>query len=211
MDFLKNLEMATAAAKEHGEQSFIIKSGNGRIMFSAPHCVEQIREGKIKFSEPETGILVEMLHSEFGCPIIRKTSNRNDDANYDPVSDYKDALAEYIKENNIGILVDLHQLAPFREEMINFGTGKLKNIGDKNLINVFLGAFTKNRVGMIQMDEPFDASYEHTVSSTIHRKCSIPCLQIEINSRLVNEKYEESSIEAVYKALSECYLKLKEL
>ena len=43
------------------DASFLIRDGNGCVMFSAPHCVKQWREGREKFAEPETGVLAEML------------------------------------------------------------------------------------------------------------------------------------------------------
>ncbi len=191
--------------------SFIIKEGKGRVMFSAPHCVEQRREGRIKFSEPQTGLLVEMLHNEFGCPVIRKVTNCNDDANYDPISDYRDALEAYIKGNGIRFLIDLHQLSPTREVMINLGTGRSKNISDKELIAIFTDAFAARGMGAIQLDVPFSGGYEYTVSSSMHKKCNIPCLQVEINSRLVYGGYKEYDLKSVYEALSESYIKLEEL
>lgn len=211
LNFEKNMKLAKDAMDDFEEQSFIIKHGDGRVMFSAPHSVEQTREGKIKFSEPQTGILVEMLHNEFGCPVIRKTAHFNDDANFDAESDYKKALADYIRENGIAFLVDLHQMSPSRDVMINFGTGNWKNISSKSLFNIFLSSFSKNKTGMLQLDEPFGATYIHTVSSTIHRECKIPCLQIEINTRLLSEEYEEYSFELIYRTLGECLLKLKEI
>ena len=210
MGFNNNLKFAEERMNEFSQQSFVIKHGEGGIMFSAPHSVEQLREGKIKYSEKQTGILVEMLYKELGCPIIKKTANCNDDANYDRVCAYKDALAKYILDNQIHFLVDLHQLSPSRNVMVNFGTGDWKNLSNKSLLNIFLSTFSKYNLGVIQLDEPFDGSYEHTVSSTIHRKCKIPCMQIELNTRLVNTKYEEYSLELVYKALCECFYKLKE-
>lgn len=211
MNFENVFSSANEAINEFKEQSFVIKHGVGGIMFSAPHSVEQTRDGKIKYSEPQTGILVEMLHKTFGCPIIRKTSNCNDDANFDPISDYKEALVKYVNENHIEFLIDLHQLAPSRNVMIDFGTGNFKNINDKYLLNIFLSTFSENKLGNIQLDEPFDASYDYTVSSTIHRECEIPCLQIEINTKLVCDEYNEFSLDLIYKSLCDCYLKLKEI
>ena len=210
MNFNDNLKYAEERMNEFRQQSFVIKPGEGGIMFSAPHSVEQFREGKIKYSERQTGILVEMLHKELGCPIIKKTANYNDDANYDPVCAYKDALAKYVSDNKIHFLVDLHQLSPSRDVMVNLGTGEWKNLNNITLLNIFMSSFSKHNLGIIQVDEPFDGSYDHTVSSTIHRKCSIPCIQIELNSRLVHQEYDEYSLEAVYKSLCECFYKLKE-
>lgn len=210
MDFSKNRIQAEAIMDDFADRSFIIKDGTGAIMFSAPHSVEQLREGKPKYSEPQTGLLAEMLHNELGCPIIRKTANFGDDANYDAECKYKDALSEYVKEHGIKFLIDLHQLAPYRDVMINFGTGNWQNMDNITLLNIFLSVFSKNALGSIQIDEPFDASYEHTVSATIHRKCGIPCMQIEMNTGLLSDDSENCAIETVYKALCQCYLKLTE-
>ena len=191
--------------------SFVIEEGSGKVMFSAPHCVEQVRGGKAKCAEPQTGLLAQMLHNEFDCPIIRKVENRGDDANFDPVSDYKEALTAYVRENKVAFLIDLHQLSPKREVMINFGTGDFANIDDISLLNVFVSAFSRHKLGTIQLDEPFGATYVHTVSATVHRECQIPCLQIELNSRLLGEGYGEYALETVYAALAECYKELTEM
>ncbi len=209
MEFKQRLQWAEEQMRTVCDRSFILKPGMGRVLFSAPHCVEQTRNGKPKYAEYQTGLLVEMLHRELECPIIRKVENRNDDANYDPVSDYKEALTAYVKEQDIAFVIDLHQLAPHRDVMINFGTGDGENLRDKTLLNVFLSVFSGNRIGVIQLDEPFGATYDHTVSSTIHRLCGIPCMQIEINSRLVCDG--DDTFEKVYDCLQECYRQLTEI
>ena len=208
---IKNVNHADKVPCDCNKQSFVIKHGTGGIMFSAPHNVEQTREGKIKYSEPHTGILAEALHKKYGCPVIIKTANCNDDANFDPVSDYRDELIRYINENNIRFLIDLHQLTPTRDVMINFGTATLKNIDNISQLNIFLSEFSKNKLGIIQVDEPFGAFNEYTVSSAVRRECGIPCVQLEINSRLVCSEYSEYAPETVFEALSGCLLRLKEL
>jgi hypothetical protein len=207
MNILKNRELAKKIIENSNNNSFVIKSGVGNLMFSAPHCVFQTRNGNLKYPEPESGELVEMLHNEYNCPIIRKVSNYNDDANYDEISDYKYSLIKYIKEYNVKILIDLHQLAIKRDEIICLGTNNFQNINnDKDLLNKFLSIFSRNKLGIIQIDKPFDSSYEYTISSTVHRECKIPCLQLEVNAKLVRT----DDFYLVYKALSECFLELKD-
>ena len=210
LDFFENLRIAEEMNLRFTSQSFVMKHGQGGIMFSAPHSVEQTREGRLKYAEPQTGVLAEMLHNELGCPIIRKTANCGDDANYDPVSDYRETLARYIRDNRINCLIDLHQLSPSREVMINLGTGNGENLCDKSVINIFLSTFHKYNLGIIQLDKPFSAAYKYTVSSAIHRECNISCMQIEINSKLVLSEYKECSLESVYRSLYECFIKLRE-
>lgn len=188
--------------KEHS-QSFEILSGRGPVMVSAPHSVEQTRNGKPKYSEPQTGVLAKMLHDALDCHVIYKTRNCGDDANFDERSSYKDALVEYIKSNDIKFLIDLHQLAPSREVKIDIGTGKFKNISSFAFVNAALKAFSSKNIGLIQIDEPFDASHPFTISSYIATACKISCLQIEMHSNIVRIDTEGSESEKVFDALAE--------
>lgn len=188
--------------KEH-LHSFELLSGKGAVMVSAPHSVEQLRNNQIKYAEPQTGVLTKMLHDTLECPVIYKTKNCGDDANFDEVSPYKQALAEYIKNNNVSFLLDLHQLAPSREAKIVIGTGKFKNVSRVEFVDVAIRAFKSKNIGLIQIDDPFEASYPFTVSSYISSSCNISCLQIEMHSNLVRMDTEESQAEEVFEALVE--------
>ena len=128
----------------------------------------------------------------------------------DPVSDYRDALVEYVKEKDIRFVVDLHQMACEREILINFGTGNGKNLSDPALLAVFDRAFRCHGMDNILLDTLFSGSYPYTVSSTVSRACGIPALQIEINSRLVHPGWEGYDPAAVYAALAESCLTLQE-
>ena len=92
----KNYEQYFETEKEN---SFELLAGKGKIIVSAPHSVEQTRQGKKKYAEPQTGAIAKLLHDNLGIPVIYKTKNCGDDANFDEASPYKDALVDYIKEN----------------------------------------------------------------------------------------------------------------
>lgn len=193
------------------DNSHEIAGGNGCVMVSSPHSVPQTRNGNIKMAERQTGILAKMLHDEINCPIICKTKNCGDDANYDDNSDYRNDLINYIKENNIKFLIDLHQLSSVREVQINIGTGQFKNISNIEQINIFLREFSVRNVGIIQIDYPFKASFQNTVSASVAKTCNIPCVQLEINSDLLIT--ENSSINKdflnVFDALKNIIIKLQ--
>ncbi len=178
--------------------SFEIKDGESRVMISAPHAVEQLREGRIKYAEPQSGALALLMGKQLGVPVIYKTRNCDDDANYDKQSTYKDALCEYIRKNKISFLLDLHQLASSREMTVNLGTGRYKNV-DKETVGMIAGIFEEQGLIPIGIDDPFGASNPYTVSSYVARHCGIPCLQIEINSRLLIDNIKET--EKVFEAL----------
>ena len=193
-------------------ESYILMPGKGNIMISTPHSVEQTRDGQIKFGEYETGVLAMLLHDKLNCPVICKTFNNNDDANFDEKSNYKDELEKYIKSNNIKYLIDLHQLSPKRIEMVDIGTGKGNNLhGDMKLLSTVNNCFAYAGINPVCIDKPFAAALPITISSYIASTCKIPCVQIEINSKLLCSGYEEYKffdilevLENIVKGLNEC-------
>lgn len=189
--------------KNH-KASYEILTGTCPVMISAPHSVSQTRNGKRKPAEPYTGALAKMLHNELSCSVIYKTRNLKDDANYDKNSPYKNDLAKYVQQNGIKCVIDLHQLSDSRNVMIDIGTNRMKNLyNDLKLLNIILEAFSKRNLGILQIDEPFAASGEYTVSAFISSSCRIPCVQLEINSGLLRPTFFNIKVRKVYEALVE--------
>lgn len=189
--------------KNH-KASYEILTGTCPVMISAPHSVFQTRNGERKPAEPYTGALAKMLHNELSCSVICKTRNLKDDANYDRNSPYKNDLAKYVRQNGIICVIDLHQLSDSRNVMIDIGTNCMKNLNN-NLepLNIILEAFSKRNLGILQIDEPFAASGKYTVSAFISSSCDIPCVQLEINSRLLRPAFFNIKVRKVYEALVE--------
>lgn len=183
--------------------NYTLLQGLGKIMVSAPHSVEQTRCGVLKVAEPQTGVLAILLHETTGCPVIYKTGNCNDDANYDTVSPYRQALTDYCKKADIKLLLDLHQLSPLRAEEIDLGTGKGKNLSSKALLDFIKRTFQENGLKNIEVDKLFSATYPYTVSAELSRTCSMQALQIEINSRLVYGEESLQTFKRVFNALQQ--------
>ncbi len=188
---------------ESHAESFELLPGMGKVMVSAPHSVEQTRFGKSKYAEPQTGALAKLLHDCTGCPVIYKTKNCGDDANFDKFSDYKKALALYVKENDIRFLLDLHQLSANREVKVNFGTANMKNIKDPELLKIATKAFERTSLGSPVIDVPFSAAYPYTVSSYVSDICDISCLQIELRSDVLRTGTAQFAAREVFDALVE--------
>ncbi len=77
-------------------RSFELLDGVGQVLISAPHAMLQTRNGCVKCAERFTGMLCRLMHERINCPVIYKTRHLRDDANHDPVSDYRDALCRYV-------------------------------------------------------------------------------------------------------------------
>lgn len=187
---------------EDHRASFEILHGTGAVMFSAPHAVLQTRNGASKAAERYTGILCKILHEEYKYPVIYKTRHLMDDANYDEVSDYREALCRFLQKNSIRYLIDLHQLKPSREMDVCVGTGYGKNIfGKQELVDIVRDCFVPNGIKNITVDNPFPAGDPNSVCSTVASCCDIPAIQLEINSNLLIQGSEGYRLSNVIKSL----------
>lgn len=66
--------------------SFGIELGKIRVMMSAPHCVDHLRNKKIKKGEVNTDTLIKRIKEKIDISIIYKTTPLSDDPNYDEKS-----------------------------------------------------------------------------------------------------------------------------
>ena len=173
--------------------SFELLEGKGSVMLSAPHAMLQTRNGSIKCAERYTGMLCRLLHERIGCPVIYKTRHLRDDANFDPVSDYRDALCRYVQAHDVKLVIDLHQMKPERRVDVCIGTGRGHNLlGENGLTKEFTDCFRALGIRNIAVDDPFDARGANTVCATVAGRCHVPAVQVEINTRLMMCGYDES-------------------
>ena len=102
---LKNeIEKYNQKIIEEGKSFKVIK-GKVPIILSAPHCVKHMRKENELTEEGETGAIVQYLAEHTNCWCIYKTSNNQDDANYDIENNpYKEEIAKIVKNNSIKYL-----------------------------------------------------------------------------------------------------------
>ena len=174
---------------------FNILVGNLPIILSAPHCCNHFRNGKIKTYEYNTDTLVISTSNKIGTSCIYKTAFSYNDPNWDSVSNYKNELKNFILQNNVKFLLDVHGMAAERECDICIGTGFFNNIcGRNDILDQLVCIFKDNGFKNVFVDKPFSASGHNVISSYISSECSIPCFQIEINNRFRNPIYDEYNL-----------------
>lgn len=192
-------------------KSFEIVEGEVPIILSAPHCVKQTRNGKMKGEEGETGAIVQYISERTNCWCIYKTANNQDDANYDTENNpYKEAIIQIVENNKIKLLLDIHGAGYENDFDIEIGTGQMENLQRKNfIIDELKESFIINNIKNIAVDTKYKAISEHTISRQISQKTKIPCVQLEINGRY---RYIENleGIEKLIKALMTFINKNKE-
>lgn len=183
--------------------AFQLLEGSG-VLVTAPHSVTQVRLGKEKWAEPHTGALALLLHRQCGCAALYKLRNDNDDANYDARSPFRDAMVHFVCQRPVRFVLDLHQLSPRREEMLNLGTGRGANIhGRWDMVEHMQDVFVRHGLPAAHIDAPYDATWPHSVCVTAAETCGIPAFMLEMNTRLLMPEYREYSFGTVFAALSE--------
>ena len=176
--------------------TFKILKNKSKIILSAPHAVKHIREWEILPQDLLTWWLALYLWKRLNLPVIYSTSYKVWDPNFDEnkKSEYKQALAKYIKENDIKVLLDLHGCRSFRDFSIELGTWwewNLNLLGCLDVLNTVekslnesLKSYIQHTGKSITKNTIFLASRETTVSAFISRECKIPTIQVEINKEL---------------------------
>lgn len=182
-------------------EDFNIEDNNSKVMFSAPHSFPQLRNGEIKSAEPKTGFLVEAISKYFSCSRIYKTKFYNNDPNWDEKSTYKEQLVDFISENNVKFLFDIHSMYYERPVDICIGINSGKNILNRyDVLSLIESSFKDAGFTSVLVDNPFSASNPNTVSAYVSDKCIIPCFQIEINNKFLPADCEIPNSDLLYKS-----------
>lgn len=191
------------------DNDFVLIKGDLPILLSSSHSVTHYREGKSKYGEYMAGVLGTILSEKLNCSLITKVKNNLTDPNYDIEHPYKNECVNYIKENNIKLFVDLHIMSDKREANIEIGTGFGRNVFYNDTYKETLKSdFENNNLSPIIVDELFSASNEFTVCATVSKLSGIPCIQLEINWRLLDFNSLNFSFDALIKSLEESILSL---
>ncbi|MGP1404313.1 MAG: hypothetical protein ACTTKY_09175 [Catonella sp.] len=183
----EKLEQSFLNEEPDGEKDFILEDGIYKVLLSAPHSVSQLRNGKIKAPESRTGTIIILLRERLGTPIIYKTRNENNDANFDEKSNYRDELIDFLKNKKIGCVLDFHISAPSRPYSVEVGTGYGENICGRKDLQEIITEGLKKTYNEITVDSIFPASNPNTVSASVGNKAKIPAFQIEINWNVISD------------------------
>lgn len=194
--FKENNWMWNIDIQSQNFSTFKILKNKSKIMISAPHAVKHTREWEILSQDLLTWWLALYLWKRLNLPVIYSTSYKVWDPNFDENSnsEYKQALAEYIKENDIKFLIDLHGCWSFRDFSIELWTwwewnpNLLWRLDILNSIETSLNNSLKSYIQhtwkSVTRNTIFLASRETTVSAFISKECRIPSIQMEINNEL---------------------------
>lgn len=190
-----------------GKTAFVIENGCIPIMVSAPHAINQYREGQVKWADMYTGGIARYLHETTGCHLIYSCMFTETDPNYDApgFNKYQEVLAEYVKENNVILLLDLHGAAKKREYAVEMGTAPEQNqrpgesyeedpsLHQYKFIDDVIKIIFEDRFKDLSIEQKkvwkntiFNAGDQNTVTKFISENTNTSCIQLEINGNYRN-------------------------
>lgn len=192
------------------KDGYVYSKGSIAILISAPHGVNHIREGKVKYADMYTGAIIKLMHELTGCHAIYKINKHGSDPNYDSYErddDYKKTIVDIIEKNNIKLFIDLHGCARERCMDLDIGTNFGKSLnGFDDLPEIIKTIFRNNDILNITHNKIFTANSANNISRNAAERTGIASIQLEINrvyrdfnSHFINY---QKLIEALYESIN---------
>lgn len=195
------IQQAFAYFQEDHAQDFMQEVGTLPVLFSAPHTYEHPRKNRIKPAEQACGVLTRLLAEQTGCYAFYKSRANQEDPNYDPQSPYRDALVDLIQKNKIRYLIDLHELHPKREQLINPLINGGKNILHYEDAYMCLKKRFEEAGFPVSEDIPYAGKTKNRVAADVNARCGIFALQLELNASLLYPRSPHCRLQEVMQVL----------
>ena len=165
----------------NGLFEYILINGNVPVLITAPHTMKQKRkDGTYKQAETFTKAIALYLNEICGTSCLIKIQDTGMDSNRDNHDEFKDELINFVKENNIKLVIDLHGADRNRDFDVEFGT--MNNLtADFSTIKELEEAFKHNGIVNIEHNNPFKGG---AITQYLYNLKDVEVIQLEINGRL---------------------------
>ena len=189
-----------------GEQQFGLIDGGGKVLLSAPHSAEQIREGVVKAVDYCTGPIARALAEMTGSPILY-LQYQSKDPNYYDDTEYKIALNQYLDSHSaIAYVLDIHGAALDQNWAVDLGDmNGVSLVSHPTLSNEIADIFATHGISPVSRNY-FSASSNQTITKFASSKGK-NAVQIEINKAYRCEADDKTV--ALFRALYEMVTKLQ--
>lgn len=179
------------------DDTYIFRLGDFPVMITAVHTMNQLRsDGTYKLGEPFTKGIARYVAEKTGVFNFIKLGDTGIDSNRFLFDEYKRKLVDYIKDNEIKLVIDLHGAGRNRDFDVEFGT--LDGITINSMIMKNLEeCFKINGILNIKYNEPFKGG---GVTQAVYERTNIDVVQIEIN-RKFRDLNNSSEMEKICKSL----------
>lgn len=167
----------------------IIEKSSNNILITSIHGLPHIREDKIKAADSGSLEFAYLLAKFSNSSFYGLNTPDILDNNYYSETPQKALLSKFIKENNIKFILDIHTCHAVRPYDVEIGsmdnTSLFEHIELQEVLETIVGKhfFCINN----QVFKGIGSDNSETMIRFFANKLGIACLQIEINSALINE------------------------
>lgn len=181
MEFIEEIKILENTFRN--KETYLTYIGNTDVLLTAVHTMDQLKEdGSYKFEEYYTKAIARYVAAKTDSSYFVKIKDTNIDSNSVILDDFKEQLLNYIEENDIKLIIDIHGAKEEREFDVEFGT--LNNISaDYSSIKELEDAFKEVGITKVQYNNPFKGG---GITQTIFANTNIDVIQIEINAKYRN-------------------------
>jgi hypothetical protein len=166
------------------------------VLWSAPHAVRQVRNGRRKPADAMTGALAETLAGRGGgCLALRGSHG---DANFDAAHPFKNRLAEVAGDYRA--VVDLHGMTDAHAADLWIGLGPSACSRTREQAER-LGADATDAQLVVGWGPPFCASRPETITGFLQAR-GVCVMQLEIARRLRDPQRDPDACEALISLLA---------
>jgi len=162
---------------------YLLKEGIVPIVITAVHTMPQKRaNGRFKLNEPFTKAITKYVSNQVGASYFIKIKDNGIETNCAPMDEFKHKLLNYVKDNNIKLVLDIHGAKKERAYDVEVGT--LNHLSAKEeTIASLVNSFKKNNILNIVHNESFKGG---GITKTIYGNTNTEVIQMEINKKYRN-------------------------
>lgn len=166
--------------KTKGLFDYILVQGEIPVLISAPHTMKQIRkDGSIKPGEIFTKAIAMYLNEVCKSSYLIKVLDTGLDSNRDNHDEFKTDLINFVKDNDIKLVIDIHGADRNRDFDVEFGT--MNNLtADITTIRELEKSFIQNGIINIEHNNPFKGG---AITQYLYNIKDVEAIQLEINGR----------------------------
>lgn len=169
------------------------------VLLSAPHGAVHTRNSHPKEEDEYTAGVARLIAELTGAHVLYLRRRSGEDPNWDVESAYKRQLAEVVRANPIGFVLDIHGAVVHTDFGVALGTmGGESCPGHRELIVATFEKYCLRADGegldRLDLDNAFSARGMGTITRYVSKELGVPAAQLEINGHLrIIERRDDSS------------------
>lgn len=211
IDLVNSYKPVFAANKEKlppdGESTYVLRLGSGKVLITASHAVNHIREGSIKIVDYCTGPITKALSDLTGAHLLYLNYYSRDPNYYDDMP-FKDALSGFVQSNGVKLVIDIHGASDDHGWDVDLGDiNGASLLSFKDLASVATGFFNQYGIGNVSRNDFAGGEGQNTVTKFVSSKLKVDAMQFELARKYRCETDEKTA--AIVKALKRIVDKYK--